>query len=63
VQNSLVYAAKLSEHKIPFELHIYPKGPHGLALCNKETFVGNSAYDNPYCEGWIDLAINWLKER
>lgn len=25
-------ANSLSVHKVPFELHIYPKGPHGLAL-------------------------------
>ena len=63
VNNSLLYASKLSQYKIPFELHVYPKGPHGLALCNSETWVGNAAYKIPYVEGWIDLAINWLSER
>lgn len=63
VENSLVYAAKLSEHKIPFELHIYPQGPHGLALCDEETYVGNPAYNSPYCQGWIDLAIKWISKR
>ena len=30
VENSLLYAEKLRENNIPFELHIYPLGPHGL---------------------------------
>ena len=30
VENSLMYATALSAHKIPFELHIFPAGKHGL---------------------------------
>lgn len=30
-ENSLLYAQALCKYKIPFELHIYPYGPHGLA--------------------------------
>jgi acetyl esterase/lipase len=62
VQNSLVYAAKLSEYKIPFELHVYPTGVHGLALSNKETYVNWPSYDIPYNAAWIDLAIHWVRE-
>ena len=36
VENSLVFAQKLSEYKVPFELHIYPFGVHGLSLAVKE---------------------------
>lgn len=60
VENSLLFAAALSEHKIPFELHVYPDGPHGLALCNKETWVGNPRYVDPHSEGWMDLSIKWI---
>ena len=63
VQSSLFYAAKLAEYNIPFELHIYPQGPHGLALSNKETWVGSSAHYNQYVAGWIDLALHWISER
>ncbi len=62
VASSLQYAAKLSEHKIPFELHIYPKGPHGLSLANKETWVNNPPYDHPYVQDWIKLALRWIEE-
>ncbi len=62
VASSLAYAAKLSEYKIPFELHIYPKGTHGLSLANKETWVKNPAYDLPYVAEWIKLALRWIEE-
>ena len=62
VMNSLLYASKLAEYKIPFELHVYPTGVHGLALSNKETYVNWPSYDIPYNAAWIDLAIHWVKE-
>ena len=32
LENSLLYAEKLRENDIPFELHIYPRGGHGRGL-------------------------------
>lgn len=34
VRNSFELATALSKNKVPFELHIYPDGPHGLGLAN-----------------------------
>jgi len=62
VGNSLLFASKLAEYKVPFELHVYPVGPHGLSLANKETWVNNPDLDVPYVTGWIDMAIKWVKE-
>lgn len=59
VENSLMFAWALQKYKIPFELHIYPYGPHGLALANKETDNGNIGV-YPHVSGWIDLCIEWL---
>ena len=60
VMNSLLYAEALTKHKIPYELHIYPKGPHGMSLANKETYVNNPAIDDPYIAEWIKMAIHWV---
>lgn len=38
VENSILYAKALAKYKIPFELHIFPYGQHGLATCDKETY-------------------------
>ena len=62
VMNSIIYAAALSEHKIPFELHIFPYGPHGLSVCNKETWVNNPELDNPYAAQWLPMALRWVRE-
>lgn len=60
--NALLYAEKLCEHGVPFELHIFPCGGHGLALCNKETWIGEPGLLNPYVEQWVKMAIHWVNE-
>ena len=62
VQNSLLFATQLAAHHIPFEMHIYPHGVHGLSLADDETASADRpVLNNPYCTGWIDCAIKWLK--
>lgn len=62
VMNSILYAAALSEHKIPFELHVFPYGPHGLSVCSKETMVNNPELNNPYAAQWLPMALRWVRE-
>lgn len=62
VENSLLFAAALSRAKVPFELHIFPDGPHGLSLCNDQTMSGNPKYSVPHNACWIDLACKWARE-
>lgn len=61
VQNSLLMAAALREKDIPFELHIYPHGPHGLSLAN-ETVYGNWNHECDEVQSWIGMAIRWMKK-
>jgi acetyl esterase/lipase len=46
VENSLIFAGQLRKNGVPFELHIYPKGRHGLGL-NTELAWGAA------CMRWI----------
>ncbi len=50
VKNSLVFAEHLRDCGVPFEMHIYPHGEHGLGL----------ARDRMDVSGWADLAANWI---
>ncbi|MGN7358023.1 alpha/beta hydrolase [Paenibacillus sp. SAF-054] len=50
VENSLYFAAALSKAKIPFELHVFESGRHGLGLSE----------DNESCRQWLDCCANWL---
>ncbi len=61
VENSLYFAASLSKEKIPFELHIYPDGPHGLSLANSETSCGNGSLEDRRISEWVRLAAEWIQ--
>ena len=60
VENSLLFAGALRKQGIPFELHIYPEGAHGLAMADWTTACGNG-WGSEQCQSWIDLAKSWLK--
>lgn len=60
VENSLMFAQGLRGQNIPFELHIYPHGPHGLSLATKET--DESGQTLPHIAGWVRLCVEWLEQ-
>ena len=57
VENALLFASKLSANKIPFEMHIYESGQHGMSIADE--IVGT-----PDChvKSWLELCINWLNK-
>lgn len=61
VENSLLMAAALKDKEIPFELHIFPRGPHGLSIANNITAGGRDNYIIPECQRWVDMAIRWIE--
>ena len=61
VQNSLLFADALARHKVPFELHIYPQGPHGMSLANEETAAGVPAYLDADVAEWPRLAARFIQ--
>ena len=62
VKNSLLFAAALQEHNIPFELHIFEKGSHGLSLANELTGAPNKPHLlNQNASEWVNLCTKWLK--
>lgn len=61
VENSLMYAKALKEKGIHFEMHIYPKGDHGLALANRQTWWGADILDDPHVATWFSDSLEFLK--
>lgn len=59
VKNSLLYADACAKNKVPFELHIYPYGWHGLSTCDHLTNTPNATTE--YTSHWLDCAKKWLK--
>lgn len=63
VKNSLIYADKLNELGIPYELHLFSNGPHGLSLGTYQVQEpGGDKYLNDQASKWWDLCINWLTQ-
>ena len=61
VKNSLVYATALAENNIPFSVHIYPYGVHGLStvdhLTNDEDRLDAKTL---LAEGWLNEFKKWF---
>ena len=62
VENSLMLAMALSREKIPFELKVFPEGPHGLSLANWQTCEGKEKLCQPRVEGWAEDAISFITD-
>lgn len=60
VKNSLLYADALAENGVPFELHIFPFGGHGLSTCDKETIDGMTPVYQ-YNSAWLNDLKKWLR--
>ena len=63
VENSLLIATALHKKGIDVEMHIYPRGGHGLSLCD-ETVTKHDGLDDAakYCSDWVPHCIKWIKE-
>lgn len=63
VENSLLLLQALRKAGVNVEAHLYPMGPHGIALGTEETQGIDQKYLAPYCESWMGLAIRWISEQ
>ncbi len=57
VENSLLMATALQQNRIPYEMHLFPEGRHGLSLASFETGGGPAAVTT-----WPDLVIRWITD-
>lgn len=62
VENSLQYACALRRAAVPFELHIYEKGGHGLSTCDRLT-ANKPEGIVPDNADWIEHAIRFVERR
>ena len=62
VKNSLALANAYAEAGMTFELHIYPDGPHGMALANRITECGNAKWVDECFACWVENAVKWAEK-
>ncbi len=53
VENSIMYAQALSQAQIPYELHIFQQGRHGLGLAKEDQDVAQ----------WTNVCAGWLRKQ
>ena len=59
--NSLLYAKALSDHGVPFELHVYPTGHHGNAAVDDQTCAAPLSAEDARGSEWVEEAKRWLR--
>ena len=62
VRNSLALASAYTEAGVTYELHIYPDGPHGVALANHITMTDCKGWVDASIAKWIENAVHWTKK-
>ena len=63
-ENSLLLAMAYKKAGVPFELHLFGEGVHGLSLASRETAFsdGEGYMINDEVKPWMELSIKWLKK-
>ncbi len=56
-ENSLLFAEALKEKNVPFDLHLFESGWHGITLGNRET-----ACQDTLLQQWVDIALIWAND-
>lgn len=59
VTHSLAFAKACAEHGVPFELHVFESGNHGLSLATPSVCLNGGS---PDVEQWTGLCVRWLRK-
>ncbi|MBQ9122918.1 MAG: alpha/beta hydrolase [Lachnospiraceae bacterium] len=62
VQNSIRMAHSLADAHIPFEIHIFEEGPHGISLATQASAPAKDQIF-PRAAKWVEMAESWLQKR
>lgn len=58
-RHALALASAYADAGRPFEMHIYPHAPHGVALGNSVTDCGKDGWNNAAIARWVEHAAYW----
>ncbi len=63
VENALTLALAYKKARVPFELHVYKSGIHGLSLATEEVSRAELKHlvNNPPVQTWFDMSVTFLK--
>lgn len=59
-ENTMLFADALRKNNIPFEMHIFEEGPHGISTADKITTPMMYPLRT---RRWIDMSADWIEEK
>ena len=63
VENALLFASALRRADVPFELHVYPFGVHGLSLATEEVEQPDRGrLPDAHVAGWVRACGEWIEQ-
>ncbi len=63
VENSLLLAEALSRAGVRYEMHLYPRGVHGLSLATPEVEKPEKQrLADAHIAGWFGQCLDWLSD-
>lgn len=60
VKNTMYLANQYHQHSIPFEVHVFRDGKHGLSLGNHLVLSNYPQAIDPHYQKWFVLSVEWL---
>jgi acetyl esterase/lipase len=64
VQNALLLAQALTTAGCSYEMHLFPKGGHGLSLATPEVAQPEAGrYPDPHVAEWMHLCLGWMNQQ
>ena len=65
--NPLMIAARMYELDLPFEVHVFEGGEHGMSVCNSLSSSDEKKkklrLENPNVGYWVPMCVNWINGR
>jgi acetyl esterase/lipase len=59
-ENPLMLAAALQKNDLPYELHIFQEGYHGMSVGNNNPGGNLENSEYPNVDMWVPMCVNWL---
>ncbi len=61
VRDSLDYATALAKNSVPFEVHVFKEGIHGLSIADYSS-ASRPEQINPIVHQWVKLCKDWIEQ-
>lgn len=62
LENPLMLASAMQEQGLPYEIHIFHDGYHGMSVGNNAPGESLENSSHPSADMWVPLCVNWLND-